>query len=68
MCELSHNMFRVCWGFAFGANAAKFSSGQDATIEHSLSYVTEEQQSPEENLASATQRVNPQQTLTLEID
>ena len=58
-------LFSVCWGFDFGASAAKFCSGQGAMRKHSHSCATEEQRSTGQNLASAAQKVNPQQTLSM---
>jgi hypothetical protein len=60
----AHPPIRVCWGFDFGASAAKFCHEQGAMREHSHSYATEEQRSTGQNLASAAQKVNPQQTLS----
>ena len=54
---------RACLNFAFGANAAKFCSGQGVMKEHSPSYVTEEQRSTGQNLARAAQSVIFKQAL-----
>ncbi len=54
---------RVCLGFSFEANAAKFYSEQGVMREHSRSYVTEEQRSSGQNLARAARSVKSEQAL-----
>ena len=58
--------FRACWGFAFGANAGKFCFEQGVMNDYSHSYMSEEQRSSRQNLASVVQRVNSQHALSTE--
>ena len=56
-------LFRACSGIAFGAKEAKFNTKLGEMREHSLRYVTEEQQSLVLNRAIAARRVIPEQAL-----